>query len=271
MKKVKVSLIIVNHKAPEMTLESIKSIIKHSQKESFEIILVDNGSGIYSKRYFDKKLAGLKQVKTVYTGKNLGFGGGFNFGLKYARGEFVIIVSNDILFVDNAIGVFLKEYRRLSKKDKIALIQPKLYLNWQQKKLQHSAAKIPTLFQILQENFPLLRRFLSAKYAQFRYSDWDRKSSRFVECVCGASFFVKRSTWEKIGTFDQRFKVYFEEYDLGIRIKKLKLKNYYTDKTSFVHHHGKTPVSLIYKKWLYINSFIRFVLKYWQDKEFKLF
>lgn len=256
-----ISVILLDLDTPQMTHKSIKSLLEKTRGISFEIILVENGLKDSTKRYFDKNLNKIPDLKIVYSGSNLGYGPGYNLGVEHSCGKYILILSNDTLFLENSLKKLVNEYRKLSESMPLALLQPRLYLN-QKKVLQRTCSKIPNAFQILQENLKFLKFFKKTEFADFKYLGWDRNSSKTVECVCAAVFMVERKIWQKIGGFDLRFKVYFEEYDLGRRIRKLKLKNYYTTKTSIIHFHDKTPVPWVIKKWIYAQSMIKYFLKY---------
>ena len=50
-------------------------------------------------------------------------------------------------------------------------------------------------------------------------TDWDHSYSSEVDQVMGAFMFMERSIFERIGYFDERFFVYYEELDFCLRTK----------------------------------------------------
>ena len=257
----KVSVVLLNYNTPEITVDSINSLRKYTKGVNYEIILVDNGSREESKHLLKKTVEKLPNVKIIYVKKNLGFGKGLNLGIKHAKGKYLFLMSCDILFYENSLKKLLEEYKRLTKKTKIAFIQPRLYLNKETKLVQQTCAQIPTLFQIIQENFSFLRTINKGQYNKFRCKDWDRNSSRFVQTPCAAAMFCEREFFIKMGLFDKRFHVYFEEYDLAKRCQQLGYKNYYTTKTSLVHLHGVWPTFWLIKQMFFILSVLKYASK----------
>jgi GT2 family glycosyltransferase len=258
---VSVSVIILNLNSSRVTIDCVESIIFFTKGLSYEIILVDNGSSDSSAVILQKKFKKTPQVKLIHSSRNLGFGGGNNLGAKSAQGKYLLFLNNDTLFIENSLKKLLKEFENLSKKEKIAFIQPRLYLDKTLKKVQQTSSQIPATFQILQENFIFLQGIKKDDFSKFRYLGWDRNSQKKVDCVCGAAMFCRKDFFEKVGKFDERFQIYFEEYDLGIRSKILGHKSYFTPETSIIHFHQKWPAPYWYKKFVYVKSCIKYFLK----------
>lgn len=84
----KVSIIVPCWGHPELAKELIKSIAT-TQDISFELILVDNGGGVEGKDFPD-------WVRVIKPNHNLGFSGGNNLGLKYAKGMYILFLNNDV-------------------------------------------------------------------------------------------------------------------------------------------------------------------------------
>src|SRR3972149_262899 len=87
-----------NHKDTEEFLLSSKKL----DVNNLEILwlVVDNGSDVSVEETVSK----YQKVVWMQTGKNLGFTGGFNRGLKYAKewgADYVLIINNDMVFQDN--------------------------------------------------------------------------------------------------------------------------------------------------------------------------
>lgn len=259
--KSKISIILLNYNTPQITYNCIKSIINNTQGINFEIILVDNGSKEESRIFFDENLLGFDKLKIIYLKENIGFGAGNNVGFENSNGEYILFLNNDTLFYENSLSNLLKEYKKLSIKNKIGFIQPRLYLDVTKLSIQKTCSKIPKIFNIIQENFKIMQYIQYKDFINFRYLNWDRNSSRFVDVVCGAAMFCKRDFFKSIGKFDKRFFLYFEENDVCKRAISLGYKNYYTIKTSIIHFHNQSPRPNSSKKLIYIKSFFKYITK----------
>ena len=47
--------------------------------------------------------------------------------------------------------------------------------------------------------------------------DWEPNRPLLSLSPCGAAFFLRTPTWQKVGPFDETFKSFYEEYDFGLR------------------------------------------------------
>lgn len=89
MNKPLVSICVPCWGHPELATQLVETM-RTTQDVAFELILVDNGGGVEPKNYPD-------WVKVVTPTFNLGFSGGNNFGLKYAKGKYILFLNNDVV------------------------------------------------------------------------------------------------------------------------------------------------------------------------------
>lgn len=92
----KVSIIILNWNQPEFTVNCVKSVLKQTYKD-FEILLVDNGSEDDSLEILRKEFENSCRIRILETGRNLGYAGGNNFGVRNSWGGYVVILNNDTI------------------------------------------------------------------------------------------------------------------------------------------------------------------------------
>ena len=80
-----------------MREKTIPGILNNAKNERFELIIIDNGS---EKEHLDYLLS-IPQLhqptRLVFNYANLGVSGGWNQGLKIARGKYICIVSDDMI------------------------------------------------------------------------------------------------------------------------------------------------------------------------------
>jgi GT2 family glycosyltransferase len=96
-----ISIVVLNWNGKEITEECLNSIKKQTFKD-YEIILVDNNSTDGSSEYLKKRFP---KINLIQNKENYGYAKGNNIGIKKAKGDYVLILNNDIILDKN----FLKE------------------------------------------------------------------------------------------------------------------------------------------------------------------
>ena len=87
-----VSVIIVNYNGKMLLKQCLPSLLQ-TDYPSYEIIVVDNGSSDGSIKFVKENFP---TVKVIQLNKNYGYTGAVNSGVKYAKGELLAILNNDI-------------------------------------------------------------------------------------------------------------------------------------------------------------------------------
>ena len=108
-----ISIIIVSYNVKDYLKKCIQSIVKFSTNTSYEIIIIDNnskdGSKEMLKNFFSNK------INLIFNSKNLGFAKAVNIGLRHSKGDFVLLLNPDTVFIEN-IADKLKKYIQENRK-----------------------------------------------------------------------------------------------------------------------------------------------------------
>ncbi|MGO9481221.1 MAG: glycosyltransferase [Candidatus Kryptoniota bacterium] len=86
------SIVILTYNQLEYTKLTIDSIRKYT-KVPYEIIVVDNASSDGTVRY----LKAQKDIRTIFNRENVGFPAGCNQGMELAKGDYIVLVNNDVI------------------------------------------------------------------------------------------------------------------------------------------------------------------------------
>src|SRR5918993_143471 len=95
------SIIIVNYKTPELTVDCLRSVFDQTRDIDFEVIVVDNDSQDASN---DIIMGAFPQISWLQMGYNAGFARANNSAIRQSRGEAVLLLNSDTINRDNAIG-----------------------------------------------------------------------------------------------------------------------------------------------------------------------
>ena len=232
MSKIKLSIIIVHYKVKNELVDCIDSIYKSQPKIPYETIVVDNDEKKTIEQELKKFFPKVEYIKTL---ENNGFGAGNNVGVRNARGEFLFILSPDTKIFPGTIEGLVEIFQ--SKKNTGIVAPLLLDRNGQAYPLQGSGELTPLrgmiVLSFINKLFP--KNPISDKYW---LKAWDKKNIIEVDVAPGTAFVIRKEVFERVGGFDKRFFLYFEESDLCRRVKKLGYKIYINPQSRLFHSWG---------------------------------
>lgn len=117
-----VSIIIPVFNELNLTLKCLKSIRKHTNPQSVEIIVVNNGSDRLVKMALDVYALSHSNCQIVTLEENLNFSVGCNYGFSQSIGEYVVFLNNDTIVTNDWLSSLLK----IIQNDSVAIVQPLL-------------------------------------------------------------------------------------------------------------------------------------------------
>lgn len=225
-----ISFIIVNYKSARLARNCIQSIIESDTAGlSFEIIVVDNASndGIASvlKEYFS-------DITLVESSVNRGYGAAANLGIERARGDFLVVLNPDTRLLDASIKTL---YDFMVRNSRVGLIGPQL-MN-PDGSLQHTRCRYPQFLMPVYRRTPLQRMpAVAKKIDRFLTKDLPYDQSMPADWLFGAVLALRREVVERIGGFDERFFLAFEDTDLCRRVREGGWEVWYCAESTVIHY-----------------------------------
>ncbi len=225
------SIIIVSFYGEEFIGDCLTSVRKSLQGTDYEIIVVDNGSTDGTLDIIKMRFPGITLVENS---QNLGFALAVNQGLEKCIGEYVFILNQDTRIQGKAIE---KLAERMEQDKSIGTIGPKLIGFDGQ--LQYSCRSFPKYRHLLFDFTGLAFLFPRSRlFGRWRMGWFDHLSEREVDQPMGAALMVSRAVIEKIGRFDERFKIFFNDVDFCRRVCEGDFKNVYYPDAVVEHYKG---------------------------------
>jgi len=227
--KPEISVVIVHYGHGGEVFECLDKlqIIKNKFKSS-EFILVDNNEQKLEKKKIKKNYPWISYLEPS---KNLGWGGGRNFGIKHSSGKYIFSLDSDILIDYKS---FIHLIKILEKNKKIGMVSPRL------KNITGSYHS-----EISQELTPprgiVFHSFLNKLFPgnsvskNFLMVTRSREKSGYVDVLQLGGFAIRREAYDQMGGFDENIFLYFEENDVGKMLKKLGWKLYFDTKAQVTH------------------------------------
>ena len=224
-----VSIIIVNYNTKSLLSDCIDSVFQNTQKVTFEIIVVDNGSVDGSREYFEND----NRIQYIYSEENLGFGKANNVGAKFAIGKFLFLLNPDTLLINNAIK-FLVDF--LNQNPEVGIVGGNLYDSDLKPCLSYRQYLPGLLWEINDMSFGMFDRVIYGKRRIFNNTNHPLK----VGYITGADLLIKRDLYNLVSGFDESFFLYYEETDLCKRVKDLGYQAVCVHSAKIQHLEGKS-------------------------------
>ncbi len=273
----KLSIIIVNYRQKGLVRQLLLGIDKQDIDFDFEVIIVDNDSKDNIESVIDD-IKGkvnrdfLSRLSFVKLHKNLGMGTGNNRGAEKARGEYLLILNPDVVFIDRKTIQRLVDFAD-NGDEKIGCVAPML-LN-PDKSIQQSRYKFPKIYiPIIVRTF--LGNFFKLKIKEYLMEDVVATVTQKVDWIRGSVMLIKRNVFEKVGGFDERYFMYMEDVDLCRTLWDKGYEVWYYPEVKIIHYYGKGSggerskwqwMMDLFKKmaWVHIISWVKYFWK-WREK-----
>ncbi len=215
-----VSVVIPAFNHVEYTLCCLASICRHPTRRAFEVIVVDDCSSDATQ----EMIGSIPGVRSVRNGENLGFIRSCNKGASLARGRYVMFLNNDTQvlagWLDALVDVFdtVPDAGLAGSK----LIYPSGHLQDAGTAMNRDGTAVMVGLNDVPDR------------PQYNYL-------REVDYCSGASMLLERDLFTRLGGFDELFMpAYYEDADLGFRVRQAGKKVIYQPASVVVHHLSAT-------------------------------
>ena len=209
-----ISAVVVSYRSGARAARAVASLRADAAASdlALETIVVVNSGDTEESRL----LAGAAD-RVLTPGRNLGYAGGLNAGLREARGEILVLMNPDVTVRGGALAALVAAARS----DPVAA-GPAFFLD------EDTTIHLPPA----EEPHPLAlaRRRLAGTPATFRRAlrrgltaagEAARGETRTVRALSGALLAVSHRTLERAGPFDEGYALYYEENDWQRRLRTL--------------------------------------------------
>jgi len=216
-KNPELSIVIINYQTDDLVVNLVQKLVP---RFGVEIIIVDNSPTDSLHHRLPKR----SDVRYFFTGKNLGFSGGNNYGLSKASGEWSFLLNSDTLVTMEDVLELLSE----TKKQKYLVSAPKL--TQPDGKTQNNVGFFD----------PFLRNPINFLFVRPRFLQCS-KVHEFteVDALTGAAMMIHSSVFRRVGLLDEKnFFMYFEDLDFSYRLKKTGIKVLFNPSIEVVHFGG---------------------------------
>ena len=255
-----VHVVVLNYRNYSDTIECVHAL-RCVEYPTLEIVLVDNGSENESEEVLAREFPDLELIQT---GRNLGYSGGNNAGIRRAveaGAEFVVILNNDTVVQPDFLSALVDHARA----EPSAGILGSLVINPDGSVNRTCARRIPPLGEIAWNHG--LGRWFGLHRGWRRASQYEDVESferpRDGDVVSGACMMLRASTIERIGYLDERSFLFWEEYILAEKLKATGLKTVLVPASRVEHRGGGAMKTIrIRQSFYFLQSLNLYLAKY---------
>lgn len=241
-----VSVSVVSHGQIALAKELLGDIAAHCDAECIEVILTLNIPEELPFSGSDYPFA----LTVIRNQAPKGFGANHNQAFHAARGEFFCVLNPDIRFGDDPFPAL-----RTCLEDRSAGVAAPLVLG-SDGGIEDSARRFPSPLRILCKVFGGCRGGDYAVGEEPIHPDW----------AGGMFLLFPRALFERLGGFDERYFLYYEDVDICARLTLLGRRVVLCPQARVVHHARRSSHRDIrYLRW-HLKSMMRFFLSpvYWR-------
>ena len=221
------SIILVCWNNKEYLDPCLESLYDTGMKNSFDVIVVDNGSTDGSQQMLAEKYP---DVKVIQNDENVGLGRASNQGIDATRGKYVLLLNNDTI-VDGASFDVMIDF--LNANPKVGAVGGKVF------NPDGTVQTCYNYFSTFQEEFLVATRL--GKLLRRGYpAVVDAEDVKSVDWMTSACLMVRRSALDEVGLLDEDYFIYGDEADLQYRIKKAGWEIYYLPQATIIHYGGRS-------------------------------
>ncbi len=247
--RMNLSVVITHHRDIDLLQKCLNALQKELESVDSEIIAVMS-------EYRPAMLENLKNdfpdVKFLPFEKNLYFVRAANRGLEKAKGDFVLLINDDVIVSAGSVKTLLDF---LENNPRVGLVGPKIF--YPDGTEQFSCFRFYTFsFLLCRRTFLGKLKMCRKNINKFLYLDKNLNLPEGAEVdwlMNGAGVMAKRENINKVGLLDERFKHYMSDVDWARRFWQNGLKVVYYPRVNFYHYHRKSSgsrgaASLFYNK-----------------------
>lgn len=222
-------------------IESCLTSLLDQRTRPDEIVVVDNASSDGSPEDVEREFP---SVRLLRPGRNLGYAGGCNFGIRNTRSELVAVLNNDILLDREWLSSLL------ARASAPWSFWASRILFFDRRDLVDSAG----------DGMAVVGAGYKTGHGQ-PASRYDRSAEVFGPC--GAAALYRRELLENVGGFDEDFFLVYEDADLSMRARLMGHRCLYVPE-ALVWHHVNQSIGTLSETYVYYghrNS----ELLFWQN------
>ncbi|HBB64537.1 MAG: family 2 glycosyl transferase [candidate division WS6 bacterium GW2011_GWC1_33_20] len=252
-----VSILIPTKNKVEYIQRCITSLLEKTTYSNYEVVIIDTGSKEQSTLEYYKTIESNSKIKFVYWDKQFNYSAVNNFGVKHAKGEYILLLNNDTEIITPSWIEGMLEH---AQRKEVGAVGVKLF--YPNNTIQHAGV-------ILGINGGTGRGVAGHAFKFFPRETQgfpvQKDIIRNYSAVTAACLMVSKKKFIKVKGLEKDFRIAFNDVDFCLKLLKEGYYNVYTPYVELYHHESisvGTPeaktrdieefskeIDLMYKRW----------------------
>ncbi len=222
-----VSIIIPNREEKDTLKECVESIFEKTSYKNYEIIIVENNSSSDEIFNYYRQLSKEPKVHLVRWKKEFNYSAINNFGVRNAKGEYLLFLNNDVKIID---ADWLTEMLGVCQRREVGAVGAKLL--YPDNTIQHAGCVVGIggIAGNMFVNMPAERTGYLHKASLLQD----------MSCVTAACMMMKKSVFEEAGGFTEELAVAFNDVDLCLKVRSHDHLIVYDPYVRLYHYESKS-------------------------------
>ena len=222
-----VSIVIPNKDHIDDLKKCMDAIEEKSSYRNFEFVIVENNSTEQETFDYYREIAERKNVTVLYFAGEFNYSKINNFGVKNAKGEYVLLLNNDTEIINPDC---IAEMLGYCMRDDVGIVGARLY--YEDDTIQH-AGVVLGFGGIAGHTFIGSSRYDNGYFSRII-------CAQDYSAVTAACMMTKKSIFEQVGGLTEEFKVAFNDIDYCMKVRELGKLIVYNPAAELYHYESKS-------------------------------
>lgn len=231
----RLAVLLIHYHTPELVREALGALRRDLSGTGLEVdwVLVDNGSDAAG-----RELLRSLPIRVLEPGRNLGYAGGINLGVDETRAEWIFILNPDVVVMEGCARRLLE-----ALEEGAGVAGPRLYWDRDRRLLLPPAERRDRRSELVAS---LALR--GGAWARLGRRRWRRHARRHWQgsetmpsfALSGAFLATSRQVLARVGPFDEEYRLYFEETDWLLRLRRQGLSSCLVPSAEATHLYAQS-------------------------------
>lgn len=227
------TIIIPSYNTRDLLRNCIQSIYEHTKGITFEVICLDDNS---PDRSADMVAESFPEVILVRNTVNQFYVKNNNQGMRMSRARYACLLNSDTMLIGNAFQALV---RFMDEHPEAATCGPKL-LN-PDMSIQHCIRGFAGASTFVLQTLNWQRFFPKSRLVNRYYqTEFDYSRAQQVESIGTTAYMIRRSTWERAGMLDERFRWSLADLAYNYMLNQEGCKVFYTPCAEIIHYGSQS-------------------------------